>query len=183
MSIPESAVKADIRDPGPCKLQYRFYKLKSEGMKINYKILLLTAIFLLAAGCNKVQPQATNQPVSQSANQQVAQPTTTNPSSDEVKTTTITVTQIVEGSNLNKLSNVIPAGEFATDLLKRDHQIETKNYPGIGEMVLSIDGIKPDSSHFWAFYVNGKSSDVGASSYKPQNGDKIEWKLVKVQAY
>ena len=68
-------------------------------------------------------------------------------------------------------------------LLKTTHQVQTKEYAGIGEFVESIDGIKPDSNHFWAFYVNGKSFDVGASSYKPQNGDKIEWKLVKIQAY
>jgi hypothetical protein len=142
------------------------------------KLLILSAtVLLLAAGCSQTQPLINNQPTSVNGQQQNRQPETM------PKAPTITVTQTVEGSNLNKLSNVIPAGEFATDLLKSDHQIETKNYPGIGEMVLSIDGIKPDSSHFWAFYVNGKSSDVGASSYKLQNGDKIEWKLVKTQAY
>ena len=136
--------------------------------------ILSASIILLAAGCNKAQPQ--------SANQQVTQPMTTNPSSDEVKTTTITVTQTVDGSNQNKLSDVIPAGENAVDLLKADHRADTKSYSGIGEMVLSIDGIKPDSEHFWAFYVNGKSSNVGASSYVLKNGDKIEWKLEAISS-
>jgi len=150
-------------------------------------ILLSAAIFLLAAGCNKAQPQTGNQPISQSsfakatedksANQQIVQATTTKPSSDVMGAPVITVTQTVEGSNLNKLSDVIPAGENAVDLLKADHQIDTKLYNGIGEMVLSIDGIKPDSKHYWEFFVNGKSSNVGPSSYVLKNGDKIEWKL------
>ena len=30
---------------------------------------------------------------------------------------------------------------------------------------------------FWAFYINGKMSNVGAGSYKLKDGDKIEWKI------
>ncbi len=97
------------------------------------------------------------------------------------KAPTITVAQTVEGSNLNKLSTVVPVGENAIDLLRRDHTIETESYGSIGEMVVVIDGIKPDTRHFWAFYVNGKSSNVGASSYKPKDQDKIEWKLEAIK--
>jgi hypothetical protein len=136
-------------------------------MKTPSKIILLTAaIFLLAAGCNQNSVVSNKQTVVSNQVQQVQ------------------IYQTVEGSNLNKADGYqIEAGKIALDLLKTTHQVQTKEYAGIGEFVESIDGIKPDSNHFWAFYVNGKSFDVGASSYKPQNGDKIEWKLVKIQAY
>lgn len=52
---------------------------------------------------------------------------------------------------------------------------------GDGEMafVTSIDGTKADSKkrEFWALYVNGKMAEVGAGSYKVQNGDAITWKI------
>jgi len=100
----------------------------------------------------QTQPQSANKPISQSASQQQAsQPTAIKPPADATKLPTVTVTQTVDGSSLNKSSDVIPAGENAVDLLKADHRVDTKSYSGIGEMVLSIDGIKPDSKHFGRF--------------------------------
>jgi hypothetical protein len=143
-------------------------------MKTSSKIvLLLGAFFLLAAACNQTQPQANNQPA---ALQQTSPSTIANPPATP-QTQTLSVTQIVQGSNLNKPSDAFVTGEMAIQLLKSDHKVETKSYSGIGEMVLSIDGVKPDSKHYWEFFVNGKSSNVGASSYILKAGDKIEWKL------
>jgi len=47
----------------------------------------------------------------------------------------------------------------------------------MGVFIESIGGIKNDFStnKFWMFKVNGKMSDVGASSYKIKNKDVIEW--------
>ena len=127
-------------------------------MKNYTKILFAaSAIVLMAAGCNKTQPPS--QPV------------------PSVQTKTVKVTQIVQGSNLNQPSYQVAAGQTAIDLLKASHQAQTKEYQGLGEFVLSIDGNAPDSKHFWEFFVNGKSSNVGASSYTLKDGDKIEWKL------
>lgn len=69
------------------------------------------------------------------------------------------------------------AGKNALALLKEKHKVETKSYKGLGELVISIDGVKADSKHFWSFNVNGKEASVGAGSYTTKNGDKITWKL------
>lgn len=66
-------------------------------------------------------------------------------------------------------------GKNALDLLKEKHTILTTHY-SFGDMVTSIDGKAADAKHFWGFYVNGKSSDIGASAYTTKAGDKIEWK-------
>ena len=166
-------------------------------------IILSAAIFLLASGCAKIQPQAVYQQVSQpipqiattapKSNYQAVSagktqsdknfessynfPGTVHPVPKMPPLATAIVTQTVDGSSLNKVSDVIPVGENAIDLLKLDHKIETQNYSGIGEFVQSIDGVQPDSKHYWEFFVNGQSSNVGASSYTLKNGDKIEWKI------
>jgi len=67
-------------------------------------------------------------------------------------------------------------GKTAMELLKASHQVEATPFD-FGDMVTSIDGVKPDSSQFWAFYVNGQASMVGADAYQTKNGDQITWKL------
>lgn len=70
----------------------------------------------------------------------------------------------------------------ALTLLKMKYAVGTKDFgPGLGEFVEMIDGLKPAAEEFWAFYVNGKSSTVGASNYITQEGDVIEWKLQKIR--
>ena len=73
-------------------------------------------------------------------------------------------------------------GKTAFDLLKATHTLETKHY-SFGDMVVSIDGITPDAQHFWALYVNGSMSQVGASDYVTKSTDKIKWQLDKLESY
>jgi hypothetical protein len=69
-------------------------------------------------------------------------------------------------------------GKNALELLKASYQVETKEFTGIGEYVVSINGQASDSTtNFWGFYVNGKQSPVGAGQYMTKNDDVIEWKL------
>jgi Domain of unknown function (DUF4430) len=153
------------------------------------------AIFLLAAGCNKAQPETVNKPVSESVNKQVSksadQPGAASKANPSVKTPTkqapvalvqpsnaFTVYEIVDGSELNQPNYQASSTENAFDLLSVTHTVAAKNYgSGMGEFVLSIDGVAPDGKHFWEFFVNGKSSNVGASSYILKAGDRIEWKI------
>lgn len=92
-----------------------------------------------------------------------------------------TVSQVVLGSGRSAETLELKAGQTALDLLKASHTIETKTFSGIGEYVTTIDGKKEDSKHFWALYVNGKQSQVGASDYKVKAGDKIEWKFEEIK--
>ncbi|HYE22627.1 MAG TPA: DUF4430 domain-containing protein [Verrucomicrobiae bacterium] len=71
-------------------------------------------------------------------------------------------------------------GKNAMELLKASHQVETKDYAGLGEFVTGIDGVDSDSTTFWSFYVNGTQSTVGASQYVTKNSDVIEWKLEEI---
>lgn len=157
------------------------------------KILLFTPVFvLLAAGCNKAQPQPTNQPISTSANQSTQdQPLATTPSGTlqtlgsakkpNYQPGFIIVSQTVEGSKTNDPYIQILDSATARDLLTVVYKVDFKNYGSIGDFVEKIDGVAPDSKHFWEFLVNGKSSNVGLSAYKLKNGDKIEWKLTEIK--
>jgi len=72
-------------------------------------------------------------------------------------------------------------GINAFEMLKEESQKENFSLSyqdsSMGAFIESIDGVKNDSqtSHYWMFYVNGKLSDVGASSYEVKDGDAIKW--------
>lgn len=117
----------------------------------------LAAFVLFAAGCNQViEPaQKSTQPANQ---EQTASP-------------------------VDSISYQGQDNQSALQILKAKYQVETEEYAGIGEFVTSINGVKPASDQFWAFYVNGKSSQVGASQYQTKNSDLIEWKLDTINSY
>ena len=130
------------------------------------KLLISAALVLLAVGCNQTAPR-----VSPPA------PILENPAQNNQATTTPTVAAKVK--DYVKYSGV--EGKNALDLLRDKYQMTTKTYSGIGEFVESIGGVKSDSKHFWEFFINGKSSNVGASSYLTKNGDVLEWKLSEIK--
>lgn len=151
-------------------------------MKKISKILLVSAgIFLLAAGCNR-GAGIKNQELGIKENRQ-QQTQTQPPAQNQVVDDRPWIIQTVEGSNINQPKTQFTQGQSAMDVLEATHQVESKEYSGLGKMVLSIDGKAADSKHFWEFFVNGKSSSVGASSYVLKAGDKIEWKLSAINNY
>jgi|GEM_PF-1944977 hypothetical protein len=72
------------------------------------------------------------------------------------------------------------AGKNALELLKASHTVEAKHY-SFGDLVTGIDGVSPDPSHFWAMYVNGNFSQVGASSYITKSTDTIKWEIDEIK--
>jgi len=51
---------------------------------------------------------------------------------------------------------------------------------GVNAFITEINGYSTEGKkEYWAFYVNGKQSAVGAGSYQLKDGDKIEWKIEK----
>lgn len=125
--------------------------------KIN--ILLIGLLALLAAGCIKQgapEHSAANDPI---------------------------ITGSTESQTNNSQTFTVSGVEGKTALasLQAKHKIETKEFPGLGQFVQSIEGVTPDSSHYWAFYVNGQSSNVGASQYTAKKGDTFEFRLEEIK--
>jgi len=150
-------------------------------MKSTTKVLFIAVAFvLLAAGCGKQYTEDNNAQVSgrpTPVQENDAQPG----SNPKVAPGTLTITQTVEGSSLNRSFYTYSEGQTALEVLKSTHKITTQKFGDIGEFVENIDGVKPDAKHFWAFYVNGKSSNIGAGSYKLKNSDTVEWKLEEIK--
>jgi len=71
-------------------------------------------------------------------------------------------------------------GRNALDLLKAQHNVGVKSY-SFGDMVLSIDGVTPSANQFWAMYINGELSQVGASAYTTKSTDVVNWRLDEVK--
>ena len=78
---------------------------------------------------------------------------------------------------VNNISYKGEAGKSALDILKQKFAVGEDR----SGMVASIGEKTADSAkhEYWAFYINGKLSDVGAGDYKTKNTDLIEWKIEK----
>jgi len=67
-------------------------------------------------------------------------------------------------------------GQNALDILKKDHQIETKQYD-FGQSIESVDGVKARvNNKYWIYYINTVSATGAADKYLVKSGDKILWK-------
>ena len=53
------------------------------------------------------------------------------------------------------------------------------DYPGMGVYVDSINGKQNGSGYYWFLYVNGVSSETGASQTVLHSGDVVEWRYEK----
>lgn len=119
---------------------------------MNPKKLLLTSVIalsLLGAGCSLTQ--------------------TVNLNLSRVKNS-----NTAANANVAKtVSYTGQTGKNALDLLTSGHQVDASAQG----FVNGIDGIKPGDHQYWAFYINGKLSDVGAKDYQSKTSDSIEWKL------
>lgn len=76
----------------------------------------------------------------------------------------------------------ITTSDTALSVLKTlnasDHalQLETKEYAGLGTLVVSMHGLKNGVDHkYWQYKVNGVMPQVGADSYTLQPNDVVEW--------
>lgn len=54
-----------------------------------------------------------------------------------------------------------------------------RDYPSLGFFIESIAGKKNADGLYWFLYINGKSSDTGASQTRVSAGDTIEWRYEK----
>lgn len=72
-------------------------------------------------------------------------------------------------------------GQNAFELLQENSiKIDYKEYD-FGVFVESINGIKGDDKHFWAFYLNGEQAKTGADQTILQKGDKVEWRYEEIK--
>lgn len=54
-----------------------------------------------------------------------------------------------------------------------------REYPSLGFFVESINGKYGGDGFYWILYVNGASSNTGASQTKLHAGDAVEWRYEK----
>jgi hypothetical protein len=99
-----------------------------------------------------------------------------------------TATVKVVGKNNQVLVNTSPieiiGHPTAFQLLQVAAGAENVGYTesAYGKMITTIKGVASEGTYYWAFYVNGKSANVGADSYPLQPGDQISFQYESWQA-
>ena len=77
-------------------------------------------------------------------------------------------------------STATESGQTAFELTQREHDIVYDEYD-FGIFITEINGVASTESHFWALYVNGESSLVGATNVVLETGDVVEWRYTAVE--
>lgn len=72
-------------------------------------------------------------------------------------------------------------GQNALELVQSQVTAETKDYGDAGKFVTSINGLAGSSEYYWAFYLNGKYAETGASKTTLKKGDTIKFVYEAVQ--
>ena len=74
-------------------------------------------------------------------------------------------------------------GVTAFELAQDSAEIEYDTYDGLGEFITGINGQSADAGHFWAFYLNGESSQTGASQTTLKQGDVIKFVYEEIKPF
>lgn len=88
---------------------------------------------------------------------------------------------VVTIKNVGSYKVAVTAGDNAFTILKKaaaqyGFKLEYDTY-SFGVFVTSIAGNKPAANQFWAFYYNGKFSDVGAQDQPVSTNDTTFWQM------
>ena|SRR3989338_4800183 len=93
-----------------------------------------------------------------------------------------------DGTLKTYLNLQIQPGETLLGVLQRtaaanNLELATKDYKDLGSLVTKI-GSKENGTgkRYWQYWVNNQHPPVGASAYKVQPNDVIEWKFIGEQA-
>lgn len=74
---------------------------------------------------------------------------------------------LAEATVLDAMSALASVGDF---------QFTSRDFPGIGAFIESINGKQAVDGYYWILYINGKQSDAGVSQTRVSSGDTIEWR-------
>lgn len=92
-----------------------------------------------------------------------------------------TTRQTSQPATPDKITFTAKKGETVLAQLKTVAKVTTKD-SSYGLYVDGINGLNGGrDGKYWSYYIDGKLASVGAASYVSKGGEKIEWKLEKIQ--
>ena len=112
-------------------------------------------------------PPVTKPQPATTASRETSQATAAAPSITEQKKTLYEFTAQKSETVLDAMRDFAKTAQF---------DFTTKEFPGLGAMIESINGLENGNGYYWILYINGKNSAKGASSAHVHVGDSIEWK-------
>ncbi len=65
----------------------------------------------------------------------------------------------------------------AYDATPATFSFATREYPGIGSFVEEVNGVREGGGMHWILYINGRTSDLGASQAQVRPGDRVLWRF------
>ena len=143
--------------------------------KLYSKFIMIVVIFLVLIGVNSLVARFMPLGGKPEVDEEIQAP------AEDVVTTSSPVMNVdvdTEVPPITYESQVDDQNAFK--LLQEVAEVEYKEYD-FGVFVESINGVKGDDEHFWAFYLNGEQAQAGADQTILQKGDKVEWRYEEIK--
>lgn len=98
----------------------------------------------------------------------------------EPKEVEVSINIIVEGDQIDEYSHSydVAYGMKLMDIMKEHYRLVEEH--GFIQCIEG-NGQDEDEGLFWAYDVNGEMGEVGAAEYELQEGDVIDWKLIRFE--
>lgn len=155
---------------------------------VMYKKILIGSIGIVALGAvfftfrNTTHIQETTSPLLGNAStteetipaSPVSHTETTESRASEVKTTeplTAYVIPVLTGGSVLDAMRALMETNALT--------FSGEEFPGLGYFVNEIGGLKNADGYYWTLFIDGKPSELGASSARPGPGARVEWRYQK----
>ncbi len=91
---------------------------------------------------------------------------------------TVTVSVDYGGGRMKTNEVSVREGESVLSALRKSHDVDGKEYEGMGFFITAIDDVKQDDSHSWIFFIDGKPAEKAASAIKVSDGMKVEFRYL-----
>lgn len=103
--------------------------------------------------------------------------TTTGTQNSVKEGVTFTFVLTIDGEEKRNQDFPFEEGDLLLDVMANELEVIEEN-----GLIVAIDGYKNDNQaeKYLMYYVNGEMPDIGAAAYELKAGDKIEWKLEKM---
>jgi len=83
------------------------------------------------------------------------------------------------GSSAKSKILTVSNGTSVFDALNVSFSVEHKEFVGMGKMIIGIDSVTQNSTHYWLYFVDGRIAGVAADKFILTKDSSVELKFLR----
>jgi len=83
------------------------------------------------------------------------------------------------GSSAKSKMLMVDNGTSVFDALNSSSTVNYKEFAGMGKMIIAIDSVPQNNTHYWIYFVNGNFAGVAADKFVLTKDSTVEFLFIK----